>query len=66
MRGMVKIYVRPLKIANEYNPGVILNKLKSIGFLASCLSTYDFSITLLPHDLIKNDIALVICAEEMF
>ena len=58
MRGMVKIYVRPLKIVNEYDPGVILNKLKSIGFLASCLSTYDFStlytIILLPRDLIKE------------
>ena len=58
MRGMVKIYVRPLKIVNEYDPGVIVNKLKSIVFLASCLSTYDFptlyTMILLPHDLIKE------------
>ena len=37
------------------NSGKILNKLKSRGFLASCLSTYDFSTlyTTLPHNLIK-------------
>ena len=37
------------------NSGEILNKLKSIGFLASSLSTYDFSTlyTKLPHNLIK-------------
>ena len=34
----------------------ILNKLKSTGFLASTLSTYDFSslYTILPHNLIKE------------
>ena len=38
------------------NPGEILNKLKSRGFLASSLSTYDTSIlyTILPHNLIKE------------
>ena len=38
------------------NSGEILNKLKSRGFLASGLSTYDFSTlyTTLPHNLIKN------------
>ena len=38
------------------NSGEILNKLKSRGFLASCLSTYDFSTlyTALPHNLIKE------------
>ena len=38
------------------NSGEILNKLKSRGFLASGLSTYDFSTlyTTLPHNLIKK------------
>ena len=38
------------------NSGEILKKLKSIGFLASCLSTYDFSslYTILPRYLIKE------------
>ena len=38
------------------NSGEILNKLKSRGFLASGLSTYDFSTlyTTLPHTLIKE------------
>ena len=38
------------------NSGEILNKLKSRGFLASGLSTYDFSTlyTTLPHNLIKD------------
>ena len=38
------------------NPGEILNKLKSRGFLASGLSTYDLSTlyTTLPHNLIKK------------
>ena len=38
------------------NSGEILNKLKSGGFLASGLSTYDFSTlyTTLPHNLIKE------------
>ena len=38
------------------NSGEILNKLKSKGFLASSLSTYDFSTlyTTLPHNLIKE------------
>ena len=38
------------------NSGEILNKLKFRGFLASCLSTYDFSTlyTTLPHFLIKE------------
>ena len=39
------------------NSGEILNKLKSRGFLASGLSTYDFSTlyTTLPHNLIKEE-----------
>ena len=38
------------------NTGEILNKLKSKGFLASSVSTYDFSTlhTTLPHNLIKE------------
>ena len=38
------------------NSGEILNKLKSKGFLASSVSTYDFSTlyTTLPHDIIKE------------
>ena len=38
------------------NSGEIPNELKSKGFLASCLSTYDFSTlyTILPHNLIKE------------
>ena len=41
------------------NSGEILNKLKSRGFLASGLSTYDFSTlyTTLPHNLIKEKLA---------
>ena len=37
----------------------VLNKLKSLGFRASSLSTYDFSTlyTTLPHNLIKNKLA---------
>ena len=39
------------------NSGEILNELKSRGFLASGLSTYDFSTlyTTLPHNLIKEN-----------
>ena len=42
--------------------GEILNKLKSRGFLASGLSTYDFSIlyTTLPHNLIKEKLTELI------
>ena len=38
------------------NSGEVLNKLKSRGFLASGLSTYDFSTlyTILPHNLTKE------------
>ena len=44
------------------NSGEILNKLKSRGFLASCLSTYDFSTvyTTLPHNLIKEKLTKLI------
>ena len=43
------------------NSGEILNKSKSRGFLASGLSTYDFSTlyTSLPHNLIKKLIELI-------
>ena len=51
MNGMVKIYFGVLKIQVKF-----LKKVKSIGFLASSLSTYDFSTlyTTLPHNLIKE------------
>ena len=44
------------------NSGEILNKLKSRGFLASGLSTYDFSTlyTTLPHNLIKEKLSELI------
>ena len=44
------------------NSGEILNKLKSRGFLASCLSTYDFSTlyTTLPHNIIKEKLTELI------
>ena len=44
------------------NPGEILNKLKSRGFLASGLSTYDVSAlyTSLPHNLIKEKLTELI------
>ena len=51
MKRMVKIYFRSIK-----NSGEILNKLKSRAFLASSLSTFDFSTlyTTLPHNIIKE------------
>ena len=55
MKEMVKNYIGK-------NSGEILNKLKSRGFLASGLSTYDFStlyITL-PHNLIKEKLTELI------
>ena len=50
MKGQVKICVGQLNI------GEVLNKLKSRGFRATSLSTYDFSTfyTILPHNLIKE------------
>ena len=53
MKEMVKIYW------SIKNAGESLNKLKSRGFLASGLSTYDFSTlyTTLPHNLIKEKLA---------
>ena len=44
------------------NSGEILNKLKFRGFLASSLSTYDFSTlyTTLPHNLIKEKLTKLI------
>ena len=44
------------------NSGEILSKLKSRGFLASGLSTYDFSTlyTTLPHNLIKEKLTYLI------
>ena len=50
MKGMLKLFW------SIENAGEILNKLKSAGFLASSLSTYDFSYlyTTLPHYLLKE------------
>ena len=44
------------------NSGEILNKLRSRGFLASGVSTYDFSTlyTTLPHNLIKEKLTELI------
>ena len=56
MKEMVNIYFGLLK------SDAILNKLKSRGFLASGLSTYDFSAlyTTLPHNLIKEKLTELI------
>ena len=44
------------------NSGEILNELESKGFLASCVSKYDFSTlyTALPHNLIKEKLTELI------
>ena len=49
-------------LATSIYSGEILNKLKSRGFLASGLSTYDFSTiyTTLPHNLIKEKLTELI------
>ena len=51
MKGLVKLFFWSIKISNE-----LINKLKSRGFRASSLSTYDFSTlyTTLPLNLIKD------------
>ena len=51
MKGQGKICSGLLK-----NSGVVLSKLKDIGYQATSLSTYDFStlFTTLPHNLIKE------------
>ena len=56
MKGLVKFYFGLL------NLGEIFNKLKSNDFLASSLSTYDFSTlnTTLPHNLIKEKLTKLI------
>ena len=56
MKETVKNYFGLLKILEN------LNKLKSRGFLASGLSTYDFSTlyTTLPHNLIKEKLTELI------
>ena len=51
------------------NSGEVLSKLKSRGFRATCLSTYDFSTlyTTLPHNLIKEKlIDLIECSFKQF
>ena len=57
MKKMIKKIFWSIKISGE-----IPNKLKSIGFLASGLSTYDFFTlyTTLPHNLIKEILAELI------
>ena len=57
MKGMVKKLFWSIK-----NSGETLHKLKSRGFLASSLSTYDFSTlyTTLPHNLIKEKLTELI------
>ena len=51
IRYCEKVYERSIKNSDE-----VLNKLKSRGFRATSLSTYDFSTlyTILPHNLIKE------------
>ena len=51
LKGLEKIFFGSTKNSCE-----IINKLKSQGFLASSLSTYDFSTlyTTLSHDFIKD------------
>ena len=53
MKGIVQIYFGLLMINNS---GEIINKLKSRGFQASSLATYEFSTlyTTKPHNLIKE------------
>ena len=55
-----KVYERSGKnrIWSIKNSCEVLNKLKSLGFRASSLSTYDFSTlgTTLPHNLIKDKV----------
>ena len=56
--GECKLYERSGKnlFWSIKNSGEVLNKLKSRGFRATSLSTYDFSTlyTTLPHNLIKE------------
>ena len=57
MRGMVKKLCWSIKIS-----GGILNKIKSKGFPASSVSTYDFSTlyTTLPHNLFQDKLTELI------
>ena len=66
---MLGVLYRPKLALDRYkfiwsikNLSEILNKLKSRGFLASSLSTYDFSTlyTTLPHNLIKEKLTELI------
>ena len=49
------------------NSGEVLNKLKSRGFRATSLSTYDFSTlyTTLPHNLIKEKLILPVMKDRL-
>ena len=64
MKGPVKIFFGQSKIHVRY----FKNKLKSRGFLASSLSTYDFSTlyTTLPHNLIQDELGLADLIERTF
>ena len=64
MRGMVKYFLIILTYYFWFdkNSGEILNKLKSKFFLASSVSTYDFSTPFitLPYNLIKEKLTKLI------
>ena len=64
IKNSTKVYERNVKnlFWSIKNSGEILNKLKSKGFLASSLSTCDFSTlyTTLPHNLIKEKLTKLI------
>ena len=64
IRYCEKVYERSGKILfwSIKNSGEVLNKLKSRGFRATSLSTYDFSTlyTTLPHNLIKEKLVNLI------
>ena len=57
IKDLIKIFFWSIKNSRE-----VINKLKSRGFRASSLSTYDFSTlyTTLPHNLIKDKLVDVI------
>ena len=56
IRYCEKVYEMSILFWSIKNSGEVLNKLKSRGFRATSLSTYDFSTlyTTLPHNLIKE------------
>ena len=62
MKGKEKIFWS-IKNSTE-----ILNKLKTKGFQASTISTYDFSTlyTTLPHNLIRNQLKIHLDVKKLF